>query len=125
MEYRAERRMSPLKRAAIGAIAVAAVFGYGSCRYNVGFREGSAPITASENFGQHETAPGFLAYPGTFGIRNQLNEKDQTEAYLRNKRTGEEVPLTDATWRLLDTYQGHESALEFAMQITDKLPGGE
>jgi hypothetical protein len=120
MTYHA--KMSPLKKIAIGAVAIAAAWGYGSCRYNAGFTEGRTPITTQESFAEHETAPGFLNFPGTFTIRNQLNSNEQNESYLRNKETGQEVPLSDSTWRYLDAYQDHSRSLDLAVDIAEKLP---
>ncbi len=119
------RLRSFVKKAVIGAVAIGAFLGYGSCRYHAGVREGAAPTTALEEMTMHPTAKGFLEYPGMYSIDARVNQHGAVETYLTNARTGAEVPMPDATERLLATYQQHPGSMEFAIKVADTLPGGK
>jgi hypothetical protein len=97
------QRKATLMRGAVLVALGAAIFGVG---YHQGGRT-AEPQRKLEEISQLPAAKGFLDYPNTYTIEVMRSGAGEREIYLRNKREGVEVRLSDATPRLINAYSGH------------------
>ncbi len=115
MGYMARMRGAATTRVVTALAAIGIGFASYTIGHRIGYREGHAPQQRLEQLAKLPVADGMLAYPRDYDVRAQENAAGETEAYLLDKRTGAEYPLSAKAPQLLRIGAAHPWIMEHVL----------